>query len=157
MPVSADLTNRLNISLGSPTAGSEAVSKMSGGLSSTDAVTCGNLSAAGAQLVFSSVAAVSAAGSSQGTAAALTGANNVVSGASGSNGVILPTPTAVGQEVSVINVNGTNAVKVYADNGGTGGTVNGGAGNAAASLAALKGATYLCTGLNPSAWWSMSN
>jgi hypothetical protein len=116
-----------------------------------------NSTAPGAVIVFSSTGPIVAAGSTQGNAAALTNANNIVSGADGTKGVILPTPVQVGQEVAVVNTNGASALKVYADAGGTGGTINGGSGNASASLAASKGTTYVCTGLSPTAWWSLAN
>lgn len=112
----------------------------------------------GAAVVFSSVGAVTAAGSAQGSAAALPNATNVVSGADGTKGVILPVPTAVGQEVTILNTNAVSALKVYADSGGTGGTINGGSANASVNLAASKGATYVCTSTTgASAWWSLSN
>lgn len=107
-------------------------------------------------IAYTSLGTVAATGTTQADAAALTNGTNVVTGANGTAGVQLPAPSYVGQEVAVINT-AASGLKVYADNGGTGGTVNGGASNAAATLAASKGATYVCTAMNPSAWWSMSN
>lgn len=99
-------------------------------------------------------ATIAAAGSAQGSAAALTALTNIITGASGSNGVILPAG-AVNLQVTVINTSASNALLVYPDSGGT---LNGGAANASASLAAKKGATYVCTAnAGTSAWWSVSN
>jgi hypothetical protein len=117
----------------------------------------GNLLANGALNAFGSVGSVAAAGNSQGTAAAITAATPTVTGADGTKGVILPTPTQTGIEVSVLNTNASNGLKIFADAGGTGGTINGGSGNASVNLAASKGATYICTALSPTAWWSTSN
>ena len=82
----------------------------------------------------------------------LTGATNVVTEANGSNGVILLAPAAIGQQVTVLNMNSSNALLVYPDSGGS---VNGGATNAPASLAANTGATYVCIGVGPSSWSSL--
>jgi hypothetical protein len=124
----------------------------------------GNLTVAGATtslassaIVESSTNSVAAAGTTQGTAAALPNANNLVNGASGTNGVILP-QGVTGQMVSVMNSNASNGLKVYPDAGGSGGTINGAAANAAATLAAAKGTTYVCTAGGPgSTWWSLAN
>lgn len=110
-------------------------------------------------MLIGPVPSIAAAGTTQGNAAAVpaNAAVVLVTGASGTNGVILPTPLAVGQECNLVNTNLTNALKVYPDAGGTGGTINGAAANAAASLPAAKGAAYTCTALGPTAWWSISN
>lgn len=63
-----------------------------------------------------SVQTVSAAGTAQSTAAALTGTLCVVNGATASNGVRLPTPVA-GRVVIVCNTHATNALRVYPSSG----------------------------------------
>lgn len=111
----------------------------------------------GATFVPGSFGTLAAAGNSQGTAAAIVTATVAVTGADSTKGVLLPTPTVLGQEVTVVNTVSGQTLKVYPDSGGTGGTINGGSANAAATLASAKGATYVCTGLSPTAWWSASN
>lgn len=76
------------------------------------------------------VAAVTAAGSAQGDAAALIEGLNVVTGADGTKGVVLPTAAAG----MVVHVKGVTAgvLKVYP---ATGGTINALSANAAISLA----------------------
>jgi hypothetical protein len=66
----------------------------------------------------STSAAVSAAGTTQGTGTALTTSYNVVTTAAASSGVILPTPTVAGWSVTVVN-KGANPVTVYPASGGT--------------------------------------
>lgn len=83
-------------------------------------------------VVFNS-GTVAAAGTNQGTAASLANCSNVVTGASGANGVILPTPKAAGQRVSVYSSAATNALLVYPPSGGT---INDGTQDAALSVTA---------------------
>ena len=105
------------------------------------------------------VSTIAAAGNAQNNATAVpaNAAVVLVTGASGTNGVILPTPTQIGQQVEIVNTNGTNALLIYPDSGGTGGKIANGAANASYSLAAAKGATLVATALSPSQWWSISN
>lgn len=80
------------------------------------------------------VGTVAAAGTTQGTAAALTGGGvNVVTGASGTNGVILPA-MSVGQQVIVYNQS-ASALLLYPASGGS---LEGGTTNASLSVAAHK-------------------
>lgn len=90
--------------------------------------------------------AVVAAGSTQGTAAALTaGVLNVVSAADATKGVILPV-AAAGDVVRVYSSVVTNILKVYPQ---TGGAIDAAAANAAKSQTAQKMCIYECTdGLN---------
>ncbi|HYH63686.1 MAG TPA: hypothetical protein VD866_03215 [Urbifossiella sp.] len=76
------------------------------------------------------VTAVAAAGSAQGDAAALSDGLNVVSGADGTKGVILPEAVA-GRRVSVYTSDATNGLKVYP---ATGDDVNDGTTNAAVTI-----------------------
>src|SRR5262245_9308223 len=108
-------------------------------------------------VVVGTFASIAAAGNSQGTATAVTTATAFVTASDSTKGVILPTPTFVGQQVEVINSVAAQTLKVYPDAGGTGGTIQGGSANAAVTLAAVKGACYICTALSPTAWWSISN
>lgn len=68
-------------------------------------------------LVVSTSASVSAAGSTQGTATALTSDSNIVTTVAASTGVALPTATT-GRTVMVVN-KGANALSVYPASGGT--------------------------------------
>lgn len=72
---------------------------------------------------------VSAAGSNQGTATALTTDYNVVTTVDASQGVVLPTGTA-GREVTIVN-RGANALLVYPASGGS---IDGAAANAAVTV-----------------------
>lgn len=168
MALSQDATNRLGIALASNVAGAEVVAAINNGAVNasptfaaatvTGALTCGNFAASGANITLGSQASPAATGTTNANGTVLTAANNFVTGADGTKGVVLPATPTVGQEVTVVNTNGASALKVYADASGTGGTVNGGAANAAASLAANKGATYICisvTGANQ--WYSTGN
>lgn len=78
----------------------------------------------------SAVTAVASAGSAQGDAAALSLGANVVSGADGTKGVILPTPVA-GDVVEVYSSVATNGLKIYPHSGGD---INDGTGNAAVTI-----------------------
>jgi hypothetical protein len=77
---------------------------------------------------------IGAAGTNQATAAAIPGEVTVVSGASGTNGVILPVPTQ-GQRFEIISSAATNALLVFPP---LGGTINYAAVNASLSVAARK-------------------
>lgn len=68
-------------------------------------------------LYESTSAAVSAAGSNQGTATALTASYNVVTTVAASSGVILPVPTLNGWAITVVN-KGANPLAVYPNSGG---------------------------------------
>jgi hypothetical protein len=84
----------------------------------------------GGFVAYGVTASITAAGSTQGTATALTRPINVVTTAAASTGVILP-PTVAGMRMIVIN-NGANALAVYPQSGGA---INALATNAAYSLA----------------------
>jgi hypothetical protein len=81
-------------------------------------------------LYQSTSAAVSAAGTTQGTATALTASYNVVTTAAANSGVILPAATTAGWSVTVVN-RGANAVNVYPASGAA---IDGAAANVAISL-----------------------
>jgi len=85
--------------------------------------------------------AVAAAGSDQSDAAALHNVMNVVSGADGTVGVILPGPGVSGREVRVYNAGTASALKVYPPSGGT---INGGTEDAAISVAPSTLALLTC-------------
>jgi hypothetical protein len=88
--------------------------------------------------------AVAAAGDSQATATAITGAFNVVTSATASSadGVRLPGDRAVGDQVVVVNAT-TVAIGVYPS---TGGTLDGGTANAANLLIGKRSGLYLSLG-----------
>ncbi len=72
----------------------------------------GGLSAGTARAINGQVnSAISAAGTTQGTATALTASDNVVTTAAASSGVILPN-SEIGDEYNILNL-GANAVTVY--------------------------------------------
>lgn len=79
-----------------------------------------------------------ATGSTQATAFLLPAANNFVATTAASTGVILP-PGNLGDEVVVFN-GGANALSVYPP---VGASINGGATNAAATVATLKPAYFI--------------
>ncbi len=91
---------------------------------------------------------ISAAGSSQGDATALTKAFNVVSTVSGGQGVILPTAVA-GMRVTVINTSGATLL-VYPASGGA---INALATNAGYSLPTLGRLDYVA--VSSSQWYAM--
>lgn len=93
--------------------------------------------------------AVAANGSTQGTAAALTGALNVVSGADGTKGVILGTPAA-SVTIQVYNATATNGLKVYPHSGGD---INDGTQDAAITIEGKTLATFV--GLDSTTWAAM--
>lgn len=90
-------------------------------------------------------AAVTAAGTVQGDATALTKTFNVITTATANQGVKLPT-AAAGLLYTVVNGTSVN-VKVYPN---TSGTLNGGSANAAIDLAA--GATHQLVGTSATNW-----
>lgn len=90
--------------------------------------------------------AVAAAGNSQATATALTGSLNVVTSATGTSadGVALPTGFAVGDLVFVVNATAA-AVDVF-PYASSGGTINGGSGDAAVTVPATSSAVFVSLG-----------
>jgi hypothetical protein len=82
-------------------------------------------------------ASISAAGSSQATATALSSVYNFIT--AGTGGVLLPTMQP-GQSVAVFNQT-ASAINVYPPSGAS---INGGAANAAVSLPANTSATFVC-------------
>jgi hypothetical protein len=92
------------------------------------------LQAQAAQVVLTGL---TAAGSTQGTALALTGDANFIGTAAASTGVILPSYD-VGDVIYVVN-GGANAVAVYPP---VGHTINGLAANTALSVAVGKGSMF---------------
>lgn len=104
----------------------------------------GNLMAFGAQgflaqaIVGDVANTLTAAGSTQGTALKLSAVNNIVTTAAASTGVQVPAMQQ-GDSVTVVNL-GANALAVYPV---TGGTIQGGAANAAFSVPTLKSATFI--------------
>jgi len=97
-------------------------------------------------LATSAAQAVAANGSTQGTAAALTGVLNVVSGADGTKGVILGTPAA-GVTIQVYNSTATNGLKIYPHSGGD---INDGSADAAITIEGKTLATLV--GLDATTW-----
>lgn len=87
----------------------------------------------GGKAVHLDVATVAAAGSTQSGAAPLTAPVNIVTGASGTNGVRLPKPARPGQIVWVYSSAATNALKVYPH---AGGDINDGTTNASIDVTA---------------------
>lgn len=69
-------------------------------------------------LYLSTNAAVTAAGTNQGTATALTASYNVITTATAGTGVVLPAPTSAGWEVFIVN-KGANTVNIYPATGAT--------------------------------------
>lgn len=89
---------------------------------------------------FSAAAGISAAGTTQGTATALTKDQNEVTTVAAGSGVKLPASTA-GNAIAVANAQATNALLVYP---ATGDAINALAANTALSLAAGKNAIFFC-------------
>lgn len=81
---------------------------------------------------------LTATGSTQGTALALTASLNVVTTTAASTGVLLP-PMQAGDDVLVTNL-GASSLSVYPR---TGGTIQGGSANAAFAVAAGKTARFI--------------
>lgn len=78
-------------------------------------------------LFESTSAAVTAAGSTQGTATALTASYNVITVAAANSGVVLPVPASPGWSVTIVN-RGANPLNVYPN---AGGAIDGAGANAA--------------------------
>jgi hypothetical protein len=94
------------------------------------------------------VAAVAAAGSTQGDAAALAEGINVVSAADGSKGVILP--TAVAGMVIIVKNTAAGALKIYP---ATGGAINAVAANGAYSITNLTSSLLVAS--STTQWYSV--
>ena len=107
---------------------------------SGDNVSVGTLTASG-NVTFGIAATVSAAGSTQGTATALTKTYNIVSTASASQGVVLPAATA-GLIINVFNISG-NTIKVYPTSTQT---IDGGSANAPVEIVTANGSEFVGTG-----------
>ena len=99
--------------------------------------------------VFSTATGLTATGSNQGTALAITKDINVVSNVSASTGVILPVTTG-GLRISVINT-GANALSVYPASGAQ---INSAAANAAYSLAV--GARLDFLSVSSTQWYTLN-
>lgn len=85
-----------------------------------------------------------AAGANQATAASLTGVVTIVSGATGTNGVILPKAKVQGRSLVIYSSAATNALLIYPP---VGGTINNGALNA----------SFSATARTPILLWSVGN
>lgn len=107
---------------------------------SGDNVSVGTLTASG-NVTFGIAATVSAAGSTQGTATALTKTYNIVSTASAAQGVVLPAATA-GLIINIFNISG-NTIKVYPTSTQT---IDGGSANAPVELVTSNGSEFVGTG-----------
>lgn len=83
---------------------------------------------------------LAAAGTNQGTAAAITKQLMMVTGADNVKGVILPV-SAQGEAIFVVNTSATNYLVVYPDSGAT---INGGSANAGVNLLPGAGAWFTC-------------
>ena len=94
------------------------------------------------------VAAVAAAGSTQGNAAALAEGINVVSAADGTKGVILP--TAVAGMVIIVKNTAAGALKIYP---ATGGAINAVAANSAYSITNLTSSLLVAS--STTQWYSV--
>ena len=99
---------------------------------------------------FDISAAVSAAGSTQGTATALTTMINNVTTVAASTGVVLP--TAAAGYIVIVRNGGANALSVYP---ATGAAINAGAANAAHSLPVGAMIQYVAT--STTQWYTMSS
>ena len=102
------------------------------------------------QTGFSISAAVTAAGSTQGTATALTKTINNVTTVAASTGVVLP--TAVAGYMVIVRNGGANALNVYP---ATGAAINAGAANSAHSLPVGAMIQYVAT--STTQWYTMSS
>lgn len=100
-------------------------------------------------IVGGTAAGLTATGSSQTDALAITASNNQFSTVAPSTGAILPSFAQPGDVCRVYN-NGANTLSVYPP---TGGAINGGSTNAAFSVAAGKSAQF--TMLTSTAWGSI--
>lgn len=113
------------------------------GLSPEKATALESIATLSQQLVAGSSigTAISAAGSTLGTATVLTALANRVSTVGASQGVRLPSNVEVGGKIIVSNAQGTNALAVYPVSASE--TINGASAGTAYSLAVNTGATFL--------------
>lgn len=114
-----------------------------------------NQAAAGGDLIYTHSAgtrdfttSVAAAGASQGTATALTSRWQRVTGATGANGVVLPTTPVSGQHAAIINTTGASNLLVYP---GVGDFIGNGLVDAAVTVSG--GAIIECIAESASKWW----
>ncbi len=107
-------------------------------------VSVGTLTASG-NVTFGIAATVSAAGSTQGTATAITKTYNIVSTASANQGIILPS-AAAGLVINLYNVSG-NTIKVYPASTET---IDGGSANAPIEVVTANGAELV--GVSTGGW-----
>ncbi len=137
-------TITLRSSKGSPLTNSEVDSNFTNlnndKYESGDNVSVGTFTASG-NVTMGIAATVTAAGSTQGTATALTKTYNIVSTATANQGVILPAATA-GLVINVFNISG-NTIKVYPASTET---IDGGSANAAVELVTANGTELVGTG-----------
>lgn len=94
----------------------------------------GGFSAGQAKAISGGTATVAAAGTSQGTGTPITTSLNIVTGASGTNAVVLPS-CQVGDSVLIYSSAATNALLVFPDSGSS---INALSANASYSLPAQK-------------------
>lgn len=113
-----------------------------------DDVSVGDLTTSG-DVVFGTDSSVSAAGSDQGTATAITSTYNIVTAATASQGVRLPTAIS-GLSITVVN-NTSNDIKVYPN---TSGTIDSGSANVAIDLRANTSVSLV--GINSTGWKSLT-
>jgi hypothetical protein len=107
----------------------------------------GNLTVTGQ--TYESAASVAAAGTSQATGTALTANYNIVSATTAGEGVVLPTPSVAGLEVSIVNTSSQN-ISVYP---AVGGTIDALALNASFNLPA--GGTWTGQAASATQWYSI--
>jgi len=107
---------------------------------SGDNASFGTLSATG-NVTFGIAASVTAAGTTQGTATAITKTYNIVETASANQGVVLPS-AAAGLIINIYNTSGAT-IKVYPTSTET---IDGGAANAAVELVTDNGSEFVGTG-----------
>ena len=114
-------------------------------MSLTKELVVGGIHTSTATAIGGSVATgLSGAGATQATATAITAVTSVFTTVAASQGAILPNGVQIGDELFVRN-GGANALAVYPP---VGGTINGGAANAAFSVTAAKGAVFKCLSNN---------
>jgi hypothetical protein len=110
----------------------------------------GGVSAQAAQAIVGTVAtSLTAVGSTQATALAIGAANNGITTAAASTGVILPASATPGDQIYIYN-GGANAVTVYP---AVGGTINNLSANTGFSCATLK--SVMCVNLTGLSWGVM--
>lgn len=115
---------------------------------SGDDVAVGNLASTG-DVVSATTASITAAGTVQGDATALTTTFNIVSTATTGQGVKLPT-AAVGLQITISNDSSAD-VKIYPN---TSGTIDGGSANVPIDL--RIGASMSLVGINSTGWKSLT-